>query len=167
MQVLVPYSSSVHSYKVNTPSRKRSIRRLARRSYVSTVSALVNSPTTAQSVVSKLAIRIRAEMKDISCASHASILWDSVEVAKQFKWETVKLELEQKTPTLLSLLSQLVGRASERSPLICLLASMIIKSRHNHMGLLQKAVSIMLYGNGTAKQVRFARKREKHCILTL
>ena len=36
-------------------------------------------------------------------------------------------------PTLMSLLSQVVGRASEQSPLICLLASMILKSRHNHL----------------------------------
>ena len=106
-------------------------------------------------------------MKDISCASHASVLQNSLEVIKQFKWKTVKLELEQKTPTLMSSLSQLVGRASEQSPLICLLVSMIIKSRHNHMGLVQKAVSIMLYGYGTAKQVRFAWKRQKKCIFTL
>ena len=157
--MLVPYSSGVRSYKVSTPSRKRSIRRLARRSYVSTVSALVNSPTTAQSVVSKLAIRIKEEMKEVSCASHNSVLRDSVEAVKHFNWETVKMELLQKIPTLMSLLSQLVGRASERSPLICLLASMILKSRHNHMGLVQRAVSIMLYGNGTAKQVILKRER--------
>ena len=157
--MLVPYSSGVRSYKVSTPSRKRSIRQLARRSYVSTVSALVNSPTTAQSVVSKLAIRIKEEMKEVSCASHNSVLRDSVEAVKHFNWETVKMELLQKIPTLMSLLSQLVGRASERSPLICLLASMILKSRHNHMGLFQRAVSIMLYGNGTAKQVILKRER--------
>ena len=157
--MLVPYSSGVRSYKVSTPSRKRSIRRLARRSYVSTVSALVNSPTTAQSVVSKLAIRIKEEMKEVSCASHNSVLRDSVEAVKHFNWETVKMELLQKIPTLMSLLSQLVGRASERSPLICLLASMILKSRHNHMGLVQRAMSIMLYGNGTAKQVILKRER--------
>lgn len=52
-------------------------------------------------------------MKEISSASHDSVLRDSVEAIKQFKWETVKLELEQKTPTLVSLLSQLVGKPSE------------------------------------------------------
>ena len=144
---MVPYSSGVRSYKVRTPSRKRSIRRIARKNYVSTVAALVNSPTTGQTIVAKLAIRIREEMQAISCRSHDSILRDSVEAVKKFSWETVRLELQYTMPTLMTLLSQLVGRASERSPLICLLASMILKSRHNQMGLVQRAVSVMLYGN--------------------
>ena len=59
----------------------------------------------------------------------------------------------RKIPTLMSLLSKLVGQSSERSPLLCLVASMILKSRHRHMGLVQRAMSVMLYGNGTGKQV--------------
>ena len=71
----------------------------------------------------------------------------------QFHWEAIRLELMQKMPTLMKLLLAVVGKACTKSPLLCLLASMMLKSRHQHMGLVQRAVSVMLYGNGTAKQV--------------
>ena len=150
---MVPYSAGVRTYKIHTPSRKRAIKRLSRKSYGSTASALVNSPTTAQSIITKLAIKIKGEMKAICSRSHDSVLQDSLEAVKHFDWETVRLEFLQKLPTLMSLLSQVVGQASKHSPLVCLLASMILKSRHQRMGLIQQAVSVMLYGNGTAKQV--------------
>ena len=149
---MVPYSAGVHTYKVHTPSRKRAIKRLHRKSYGSTASALVNSPT-AHSIITKLAIKIKGEMKAVCSRSHDSDLQDSLETVTHFDWETVRLEFQQKLPTLMSLLSQVTGQASKRSPLICLLASMILKSRHQRMGLIQRAVSVMLYGNGTAKQV--------------
>ena len=141
---MVPYTTGVCSYKVRTPLRKKKIRRIVRKNYVSTASALVNSSTIGQSIVAKLAIRIRGEMQYISCRSHNTILQGLVNGVKHFSWERVRLEFQKNMPTLMTLLSQLVGRASERSPLICLLLSMILKSRHNHMGLVQRAVSVML-----------------------
>ena len=65
------------------------------------------------------------------------------------------LELSHKIPTLMSLLSQLVRQPATQKPLLCLLASQLLKSRHHHMGLVQWAVSVMMYGNATAKQVHF------------
>ena len=105
-------------------------------------------------IVSKLACKIQHEMKDLSSDSYDSILRDSVEAVKNFNWETVRLELIQEMPTLMSLLSQLIGQCSHHS-LLCLIATMILKSRHRHMGLVQRAISVMLYGNGTAKEVSF------------
>ena len=67
--------------------------------------------------------------------------------------DTVWLELQKNVPTLMSLLINLVRRPAESKPLLCLLASQIVKARHQRMGLVQRAVSVMLYGNGTAKQV--------------
>ena len=113
----IPYSGGVRKYKVSTPSRKRNITRLVRKNYVSMASALINSPTTGQNIVKKLALKIREDMKAICSDSHNSILRDSVEKVKQFSWETVRLELVQKMPTLMILLFQLVGRAKDRSPL--------------------------------------------------
>lgn len=92
-------------------------------------------------------------MKHIGSTDHGSILRDTNEAIKQFHWETVRLELVEHVPTLMSLLTQLVGRPSQRFPLLCLIASMMLKSRNQHISLVQRAISIMLYGNGTAKQV--------------
>lgn len=114
---------------------------------------VVNSPSTFKSLISQLALKIKREMKDLSSDSNDSILRDTMEAVKLFSWETVKLELFKKVPTLMSLLSRLVNRPAERTPLLCLIASQLLKCRHQRLCLVQRAVSVMLYGNGTAKQV--------------
>ena len=114
---------------------------------------MINSPTLAKSVISQVANKVKTEMKDVSSGRHDSILRDTVEAVKRFSWETVNLELTDKVPTLMALLSQLVPYPSERKPLLCFLASVILKARHKHLCLVQRAVSVMMYGNGTAKQV--------------
>ena len=108
-----------------------------------------------KSVISQIANKIKAEMKDISSEAHDSILRDSIEAVKHFHWETVMLELSHKIPTLMSLLSQLVQQPATQKPLLCFLASQLLKARHQHMGLVQRAVSVMMYRNGTAKQVHY------------
>ena len=77
--------------------------RLARNSLASSV---VNSPSTSKSIIAKLALKIKAEMKDISSDAHDSCLRDCVEAVKHFHWDTVWLDLLQKMPTLMSLLSR-------------------------------------------------------------
>ena len=116
-------------------------------------STVVNSPRMSKSIIAEIATKIKSEMKALSSDAQDSILRDSVEAVKHFHWETVMLELLHNTPTLMSLLSQLVRRPAVQKPLLCFLASQLLKSRHHHMGLVQRAVSVMMYGNGTAKQV--------------
>lgn len=130
---------------------------------------VVNSPTLCLSIVKKLAVKIKSEMKNISSADHDSILRDSVEAIKHFHWDTVFLELQNKVPTLMSLLKQIVKLPAEKKPLLCFLGSQLLKSRHQHMGLVQRAISVMLYGNGTAKQVCLLCKslKKKDILLSL
>ena len=92
-------------------------------------------------------------MKEISSDSHDSILRDTVEAVKNISWETVRLELLEKMPTLMTLLAHITGKSSQNAPLLCLIGSMILKSQHQHMGLVQRAISVMMYGYGTSKQV--------------
>jgi len=56
---------------------------------------------------------------------------------------------------LMSLLTQLIPCPKKSKPLICMLASQILKSRHPQLGLVQRVVSVLLYGNSTAKQASF------------
>ena len=114
---------------------------------------VVNSPTMLASVVTKSAAKIKAEMKVLNSKDHDSILRDTIEAVKHFHWDTVMLELLQRVPTLMSLLKEVVRRSDEKKPLLCFLASQLLKAHNQHMGLVQRAVSIMLYGNGTSKQV--------------
>ena len=88
-----------------------------------------------KSIISEVATKIKSEMKDLSSDAHDSILRDSMEAVKHFHWDTVMLELLDKIPTLMSLLSQLVRRPAEQKPLLCFLASQLLKSRHQHIGI--------------------------------
>ena len=80
-----------HTYKVQTPSRKKVIRSLVRRKFTSTATALVQSPRMMGPIVTKLVAKIRKEMKHIGSTDHGSILRDTNEAIKQFHWETVRL----------------------------------------------------------------------------
>ena len=157
MQVRIPYKRGIRIYNIATPSRKRCIRWITCRTYQSMASAVTSSPRMLQPIVTQIATKIKLEMKDISSQAHDSILRDSVEAVKYFHWETVMLELQRKMSTLtcMSLLSLLVQQPAEKKPLLCFLASQLLKTRHPHMGLVQRAVSVMMYVNGTAKQVHF------------
>ncbi len=104
-------------------------------------------------MVTEVAWKIKAEMRDISSQHHESILLDTVEAVKHFSWETVITELQNMTPTLMHLLMNLIRNPSKNKPLLCLLASQLLKHRFPKLGLVQRAVSVLLYGNGTNKQV--------------
>ena len=148
------HTNQVAAPTVFTPSRKKTIKRITRKTYYSMASTIVNSPTMSKSVITQVATKMKSEMKTVSGDAHDSILRDSVEGVKRFSWDTVWLELSQNIPTLMSLLSQLIPRASQKKPLLCFLASQLLKSRHQRLCLVQRAVSVMLYGNGAAKQVK-------------
>ena len=152
-QVLVPYKGGPRKYNIKTPSRKSAIKRLARKTYKATATTMLSTPLMSQPILLQLALKIRNEMKEISSTSYDSILRDTVEAVKNFSWETVRLELLQKVPTLMTILSHLIGKSPKQHPLLCLIGSMILKSRHQHMGLVQRAMSVMMYGYGTSKQV--------------
>ena len=84
-------------------------------------------------------------MKDISSTAHDSILHDTVEAVKHFSWKTVGIELHDKLLTLMTLLAKITKKSASNSSLLCLLGSMILKWRHRQMGLVQHAISVMMY----------------------
>ena len=50
--------------------------------------------------------------------------------------------------------TRLVNKPEDKKPLLCTVVSMILKKRRNSMALVQKAVSVVLYGNGVGKKVQ-------------
>lgn len=115
---------------------------------------MMKCSSTSTKIVSEIAQKIKAEMKDISSQHHDSVLLDTLESVKKFSWETVLLEFQNTMPTLMHLLMKLVINPSKKKPLLCLLASQLLKQRYPKLGLVQRAMSVLLYGNGTKKQVR-------------
>ncbi len=137
-----------------TPVRKQGIKRLARRNYKGLSSTVLGSSEMTKSVVAQLCRKIIVEMKELSSDKSNSVLRDNVEAVKDFHWETVMSEFEKKLPTLVNVLKGILPRPAQQRPLLGLLISQLLKSRHQRMGLVQRAISLMLYGNGAGKQVR-------------
>lgn len=127
---------------------------------------MVESSRTSQQVVVQMGRKIRNEMEEICSRGHDSILRDSNEAVKRFSWETVWLELLNKMPTLMNLLGCLISDPKESKPLLCLIVSMLLKKRLRNMCLVQRALSVLLYGNGISKQVSYSLLCICTCILS-
>ncbi len=80
--------------EVDSPWRQENIKRVAEGRYSALSSSVAGSDRTEDIVLSRIAHRIKQEMKDICSESHDSILRDSHEAVKRFSWETVWLELQ-------------------------------------------------------------------------
>ncbi len=115
--------------------------------------AVMSSQPCSKAAIVSIARIIREEMKLLPSVKHDSILRDNVEAVKCFSWETVWLELQQTLPTLMSLLKLLVKKSEQCKPLLCLLVSMIVKKSSPKICLVQRAISVLLYGNGSSKEV--------------
>ena len=113
----------------------------------------VDSSNMGPPIVSRICSNITTEMKTISTINCNSLLGNSVESVKHFSWEAVHEELLKHMPTLMAVLSSLIPKSVERKPLECLIASQLLKCRHPEMALVQRAVSVMMYGNNVQKQV--------------
>lgn len=111
--------------------------------------ALVRSQPGSKSAVKSIAGVIKEEMQHLCSTSHNSLLRDNIEAVKCFSWETVWLELER-----IHLFRLLLKRPDEHKPLICFLASAILKERSPRVCLVQRVISVLLYGNGTNKEVK-------------
>jgi len=150
--VKVGYPSGDKSIDVTSPWGKKNVKRIVRKSYASLTSSVVSSPRTSDLVISNICHTIHREMKNICSLSHDSILRDSHERVKHFSWQTVFLELKSNMPTLIKLLAAIIPDHKSKS-MICLIACMLLKKRLGKMSLVQRAISILLYGNGCSKQV--------------
>ena len=104
-----------------------------------------------QPLLSAVAKRIKTEMSSLCSPKSSSILRDNHEALKHFSWRTLWSEFSVKVPSLVKLLQQLLPKADMK--LLCFIVSIILKKRCMHACLLQRVISIMLYGNATGKQV--------------
>lgn len=116
-------------------------------------SAVVSSQPGNRAVVCSIVQQVKKEICGLCSMERETVLRDSIEAVKFFSWETIWLELEHCIPTLMTLLKLLVKHPGCNKPLLCFLASMLLKQRSPKLSLVQKAISILMYGNGTSKEV--------------
>jgi len=132
-----------------TPTREPMARHLALRRYKGLSNDVVN--VCVSEVIEGVAAKIKKELTHICSDDHDSLLRGYGPSIKNFSWDTIWTELEQNTPCLLKLLSAIIP--GNGKILQCTIICMILKNRYSRMALLQRVVSVMLYGNAVHKQV--------------
>ena len=142
-------------------------KQIVKRSYRSMAATAISAkPATTNAVILGMSKRILKEIKQLCSLDRCSLLRDDVEAVKNFSWETVWGEMIQDLPTLVCLLQGLIKRPADHKPLISLIISMILKQRSSKVSLVQRAVSVLLYGNGTSKIVSSIKLFHVTLILT-
>ena len=123
---------------------------------------MVETDKTSQLVLVSLSRHIRQEIKHTCSDKHDSILHDSHEGIKKFSWETVWAELMTEMPTLMKILALIIRNPEGNKPLLCLIASMLLKHYSPRVSLVQRAISVVLYGSATPKKVSYFSNLQNH-----
>ena len=154
MQVKVTYQSGTRKvFKINTPNRKRGIKKLTRGSYKSMAAMMLSAPGSSKSFIIEMGRNIIREMHILSSDEYDSFRRSPIEALNNFSWDKVMTEFSKALPTLITLLQFLIPNAADKKPFVCFVASLLLKCRHQRMSLIQRAISVLLYGNGSTKQV--------------
>ena len=157
IQVNIKWPSGQHrNFPIITPERRRIVKAIARKNMRSFSSATLHSQSsTSKSVINRVSKLMRDEMKAISADGDKSIVQDKIEGIKHFKWSVLFQELSQRMPFSVQLILSLVSGRNDnhRVILVCFVFSILLKNRCPKMALAQRAISILLYGNGCSKQV--------------
>ena len=120
-------------FGIQTPLRKQTVKSLARRSYSKAASSTVKSNVMLGKVLLEITRKIKGEMRQLSSDKNDSNLRDNIEAVKQFNWDTILLEFQEKIPTLMRFLQLLIPQPSNCRPLLCFIASLILKARHQRL----------------------------------
>ena len=153
LQVTIPYPSGTKHYKIETPTRKRLIKKYTKRTYPSALSYLAKNQATSKYLLNGVVRNIKGELKLLASVEHNSLLRDTNEAVRRFSWETIWVELMRDVPTLASFFMKLTPKIGK--PLLCFIISIILKHRSPKLCLVQRAISVLLYGNGVSKQVMY------------
>lgn len=134
-----------------TPSRKRIVNSLGRKSYQAAARAITSADSTKCHVLSSIAQQIRHEMSDICSLQNSSLLRNSYAGIKNFSWKALSSEFYARVPTMMSLLKSILPKSDEK--FLLFLVSLVLKKRCKHLSLVQRVISIFLYGYAANRQV--------------
>ena len=136
---------------MNSPARKKIVNSLGRRSYKAAARAITSADQTKSHIVVSVAQQIRQEMSGICSSQNPSLLRSSYAGVKNFSWKAISSEFSTRVPTLMFLLKSILPKSDDR--FILFAVALILKKRCKHLFLVQKVISILLYGYATNKQV--------------
>ena len=145
------FKSGVKWTELNTPVRRRTVKQVVYQRYRSVASTLIKNNAALESMLMGLGRKIRAERRKLCSLDHNSVLRNTSEAVKHFSWEVVLEELQSNMPTLVKFLKRVFPQCS--SSILCMVVSQLLKFVSPKMALVQRAISVLLYGNGASKQV--------------
>lgn len=145
------------TYRLKTPRRSTAVKKCVRQSFPSMMKSLLTSETTNAALMAELEKLIHAELKGMSKLKKTSAFMDRKESLLNFNWELIWSELMKACPVLMKVISIMLSEANDRKSetktIACFIAAMVLKKRDKQLSFVQRAISILLYGHGTAKQV--------------
>jgi len=134
-----------------TPSRRKVVSAFAWRSYKSAAFGI--SKLGGKHVLAALAAKIKSEMTDICSFTFPSLLRKKHKELNHFSWDKPWLELNVKVPWLVRFLQTILPCADKI--FITFVVCMLLKKRCKHLSLIQRMISLLLYGHAANKQVSF------------
>lgn len=140
---------------MNSPWTRENVKRVVRKSYRALSSSVVRSSRVSGSIVNEIGKKCTEEMKSLCSSKHDSKLRGTgAEAMHKFSWDTLWAEFSIHTPYLLMVIQSLVSKRHKNNrAFICFIISLLLKSHNSKMALLQRALSVMLYGKGVGKKV--------------
>lgn len=127
---------------------------LARKSDTAIALECLRSPEIRVQLLKKLGVILRKELKVMCSEKVNSVLRHTP--SSSFSWDSLKSELCQYAPTLLSIMiecTKTVVPCSNRDAVVGFCCSILVKYRYARMCAVQKMLSIVLYGGHASKQV--------------
>lgn len=146
-------------------------RSVGRRSRSSIARQVVKDSRIRKMVVERMGKFLSQELTNIASLKTNSVLRNrSCEALEQFSWKSLLLEFEREAPNTLSLLKQCAhvkrrihkpvgegGRSERRVPneeaAVGMCLAILLRARSQRMNLVQRLISILLYGSHAPKQV--------------
>lgn len=155
MQIHVGYNKP-KTYEL-TPSRKHIGKAVARGRRQSVAIECLKEHSTKRYPLKRIGMLVRNELVVLCSDSTNSILrQQSVSELKEFNWKKLLSELENKAPIFLTILCECTHTRrprSNRDDVMGMCAAILLKHRFPKMSLVQKIMSLVLYGGHSGKQV--------------
>lgn len=129
-----------------TPSRKPAAKAIARKSLKKLADDCLSDKQTQGYIILKIGRDIRTEMKKLS-GSQSILCSQSADELRNFRYDIIHDELQQKAPYLLSFFmaaTQTRTYRHNRIAVVCTCAMIILKYRFKRLSLFQKLISLVL-----------------------
>ena len=140
-----------------TPQRKHLGKAVARRSKKAIAAECMKDHTVKKHILKSVGKLVHGEIKKFCSDSANSILRrDDPQCIKTFSWESFSSEISKFAPVMKGILQATCKRRISRTDfnvVMCVCVALLLRNRNPRMNLIQKIISLILYGGHSSKQV--------------